>query len=393
MKIALFSPVNPIPSGISDYTEELIPELVKFWDVDLYVEKGFHMESTKIRDLVNIIEYDSKIFKPENYDEIIYHMGNNLKAHKYIYNALLQFKGVVVLHDYMLQGFYAEKYDFDRDKNFFIELQKKYYDNIGKEIADYVINELPHPILDTSESINYPLNEEIITNAKSLIVHSKFLKDLIEKKFNTSVYLIPHHGHNIKKFNTEKIRTDLGVSQDDILICSTGFINKNKRVQTILSALDEINVSNIKYLIQGKDNCSLMTNIPKKNKVKIIRKGYVSLEELEGYICSSDICVNLRYPTMGESSGSLLRMMSYGKPVLVTNGGSYSNFPDYTVIKVDPDILEKEMIKKSVLELIKDKDFRFSIGREARNYVERECSIKRCASLYDASIKGSNLIK
>ena len=90
---------------------------------------------------------------------------------------------------------------------------------------------------------------------------------------------------------------------------------------------------------------------------------------------------------MGESSGSLLRMMGYGKPVLVTNFGSYADFPDFCVLKVYPDIDEKELIKRFVDVLVVDEDFRNSVGREASRYVREECSIDKCALEYATFIK------
>jgi hypothetical protein len=115
--------------------------------------------------------------------------------------------------------------------------------------------------------------------------------------------------------------------------------------------------------------------------------GHLRLPEMESVISSSDICINLRFPTMGESSGSLIRMMGYGKPVLVTNFGSYAELPDYAVLKVDPDFDEVETIKRFVQSLAMDPDFRLSVGREARAYVERECSLPRCAELYAQAIQ------
>jgi len=75
-------------------------------------------------------------------------------------------------------------------------------------------------------------------------------------------------------------------------------------------------------------------------------------------------------------------MMGYGKPVLVTNYGSYADFPDYCVLKINPDIDEEEMIKRFIANLAIDEDFRISIGKEASEYVKKECSIEKCAVKY-----------
>ena len=38
-RIAYCSPVNPVPSGISDYSEELLPYLAQYADITLFAER------------------------------------------------------------------------------------------------------------------------------------------------------------------------------------------------------------------------------------------------------------------------------------------------------------------------------------------------------------------
>ena len=40
MLLAYFSPLNPQPSGISDYSEELLPQLAEGADITLFVDGG-----------------------------------------------------------------------------------------------------------------------------------------------------------------------------------------------------------------------------------------------------------------------------------------------------------------------------------------------------------------
>ena len=40
MRVAYFSPLNPQRSGISDYSEELLPYLGRYLDITLFVERG-----------------------------------------------------------------------------------------------------------------------------------------------------------------------------------------------------------------------------------------------------------------------------------------------------------------------------------------------------------------
>ena len=58
MKIAYFSPLNPIKSGISDYSEDLLIYLMEKADIDIYVS-GFYPRNGFITKNFNIYDIDS----------------------------------------------------------------------------------------------------------------------------------------------------------------------------------------------------------------------------------------------------------------------------------------------------------------------------------------------
>lgn len=382
IKIALFSPLKPVKSGIADYVEEMLIELSKHIDIDIYVSKDSKPETQKIKEHFKIIPFEKKSFRPDEYDEIVFQMGNSYLPHRYMYEAMKEITGIVVLHDYVLQGFYAGMYFTTGDFSAYSSVQKKFYGQKGEKIAEHIAKRLPRPIWDTEEGMDYPLNEEILSSAKALIVHSDFVQNKILEKWDKPIVTIPHHGHPQKIFDHDKIRYELGLSEKDVLIGSYGFINWNKRFHIILPAIAELNMPHLKYLVIGEDGSNLLQNLLKKNTRNIIHKSYIPLEDFEKLISVCDIGINLRYPTMGETSGSLIRMMGYGKPVLVTNVGNYAELPDHSVFKIDPDIDEAETIKRAIATLIQDVDFRESMGREAAKYAQETCSIEISAKKY-----------
>jgi hypothetical protein len=71
----------------------------------------------------------------------------------------------------------------------------------------------------------------------------------------------------------------------------------------------------------------------------------------------------------------------------VTNFGSYAELPDFSVIKIDPDFCEKEMVKQFLEALVEDEDFRHSLGREAASFIREECGIAKCAGEYAHFLK------
>ena len=57
-------------------------------------------------------------------------------------------------------------------------------------------------------------------------------------------------------------------------------------------------------------------------------------------MAACDVLVNLRYPTMGETSGSVIRALSLGKPLVVSDVGWFAELPDDVVLKVPVDEYE-----------------------------------------------------
>jgi glycosyltransferase involved in cell wall biosynthesis len=387
MKVALFSPLNPVKSGISDYTEELLPDLAKELELDLYIDQGYQPSAPGLTERYRILPFEIDRFQPEAYDAMLYHMGNFYDAHGYMYESLKRFPGIVVLHDYVMQSFYAEQHEASGDFDRYRSLLQRYYGEQGREIAERIQARSPMPIWESAEAVNFPLNEEILAHARGVIVHSRFIRDRIRHLTEAPIAVIPHHGHSLKEFDIASVRRELGIAEGEILICAAGYVSKNKRFDLILAALDVLEEIPLRFVIAGEDRGRLLTPAPPGTRIDFQITGHLPLEKMERIISASDICLNLRYPTMGESSGVQIRMMGYGKPVLVTNLGSYAEFPDYAVLKVDVDLDETEMIKRCTRALALDEDFRLSVGREARAYVERECSIPRCAELYTRFIQ------
>src|SRR5215831_1859806 len=97
---------------------------------------------------------------------------------------------------------------------------------------------------------------------------------------------------------------------------------------------------------------------------------------------TADIVANLRYPSMGESSGSLIQAMSLGKPVLVTNDASFAELPDNVVIKISHGPQELLEIVRALRFLIESSEQRGFLGRNAQRYVAEHCAPQKVAGQY-----------
>jgi len=382
MKIALFSPLHPMKSGIADYTEEMLPLLRKHLEIDLYVDPQFVPTSDSLRSQFGVFPFRADSFSASGYDAVVYHMGNYYPAHRFIYDALRKNPGIVVLHDYVLQGFYARRAEVEKNFGEYRGLLEAYYGKAGSEIADGVSRRVQPPIWETEEALDFPLNEEVLDLAEGVIVHSGFVKKKVGRKTNKPIVKIPHHGHVLKTFDRETERKKWGIGPGDILVSSIGYVNRNRRYELVIAALGELADSRLSYFIAGEDRGKLLRDLIAGSKVKVSVQSFLPLEELESLIISSDICVNLRYPTMGESSGALLRQMGYARPTLITNCGSYAEVPDWAAVKIEPGMDESALLKAQLAALVQDPDLRESLGREASSHVRTECDIEKCVQSY-----------
>jgi len=65
--------------------------------------------------------------------------------------------------------------------------------------------------------------------------------------------------------------------------------------------------------------------------------GFVDEAELDARLAEAHLVFNLRHPTMGEASGSQMRIWNAAAPSVVTDLGWYADLPNETVFKIDPD--------------------------------------------------------
>src|SRR5206468_9172053 len=86
----------------------------------------------------------------------------------------------------------------------------------------------------------------------------------------------------------------------------------------------------------------------------ITRLDYVPEERMWSLMAACDVLVNLRFPTMGETSGSVIRGLSLGKAMVVSDVGWFSELPDGVALQVPLDDYEVPTIA-GALELAADR--------------------------------------
>src|SRR5262249_9832436 len=119
----------------------------------------------------------------------------------------------------------------------------------------------------------------------------------------------------------EEIRAKHGFAPDERVIGFFGFLTSAKRAEVVLAAAEK---AGAKLLIVGEA----------APNIDVPTTGYIDEADFGAYFAAVDRLVNLRYPSAGETSGTLIRAFEAGKPVAVSDYAQFAEYPDDCVVKI-----------------------------------------------------------
>jgi len=397
MKIAWFTPFPPEKSAIAEYSTVIVNELQKNCEIDLWValheSEDLELTENKYSKYMKIVNYyrnPGYLNSLSSYDSIVYNMGNNLKFHKDIFECSKVYPGIVILHDYVLHHFFAAYHlSFKNSKEDYIKDMEKNHGTDGKKLAQDILSGKVPRVWETEEVIHYPLNRSVLENVEGIVVHSNFVKNKLREYAPLPIRAIPFPNPPAIDSQVKINKEALNISPDKILIVTFGEINPNKRIEKVLKVLGENSIlkKNVIYVLIGKEDRNyydLRPMIKKYNLNDSVRiLGYQPKQILNEFILASDICVNMRYPTMGESSWSLIQVLLGGKPAIVTKTGWYDELPDDCVVKINPQREEEELLLH-ITKLCHDDNLRRKIGQRACHFAKDNFSTEKyCEKIID----------
>src|SRR5262249_40947991 len=110
--------------------------------------------------------------------------------------------------------------------------------------------------------------------------------------------------------------------------------------------------------------------------------GYTTERDFFRYLKAVDVVVNLRYPTAGEMSGTLIRALGAGLPTVVTDFGQFGELPDDVCLKVSAAENEERELYLRLRALAQRPTLRERLSRRSAEWIRGECEISRSAARY-----------
>jgi glycosyltransferase involved in cell wall biosynthesis len=339
-KIAVLTPLPPARTGVAHYASMLIPALAKRADVRAF---------------------DSlEGYRRADFDHVIYHLGNN-PFHEFVYAEAMREPGVIVLHDLVLHHLIVEMTLARGDVDGYVAALRANHGEAGAAWARGRAAGLH------SEMGNFllPASVEIAKRSKSVIVHNHYARERLQSfGVETPIHVVGHP--------YEHAELPARIESDRRVIGFFGFLTSAKRAEVVLEAIRIARERDprIELLIVGEP----APNIAMPEGEGIITTGYVADEDFPKYYAAVDRLVNLRYPSAGETSGTLIRALDAGKPVAVSDYAQFAELPDEIAVKIPFD-REVEALADFFLRDIPDP------SRAQREWLEKNASL-------DATVDG-----
>jgi glycosyltransferase involved in cell wall biosynthesis len=360
VKVAYYSPLPPSRSGIADYSTLLLPALRERIAEVVVAAPGRRAQG----------------------DVALYHVGNDPDAHGWIVDALRERPGVVVLHEFVLHHLISGITLGRGNARAYFDAMERELGVVGRLIALGVADNLL-PLLWETQPERFPLAGTVLDLAGGVIVHSAYVEECVrDSGYEGPVWRIPHPVWPAQE------AAPAAVSGDPLVGCF-GNLNMSKRVPQLLEAFVLLRERRpgARLLLAGAtaERFDLERRLERFDLGdSLVREEYVPEERMWSLMAACDVLVNLRSPTMGETSGAAIRALSLGKPMLVSDVGWFSELADDVALKIPVDEYEVPTIA-AALELAADRGA--ELGAAARDYVRREHDLDRAADAYTRALE------
>ena len=368
------SPLPPAETDIAHYTARILPELADRCDLTLWTDatnwsKGLEAYCDVRRldpDCVYPAEFARAGRKLGSPDAVFIHIGNSWVFHNGLIRLARRVPSIVVLHDLAIQEMLFESMLNNLfPEEIYISEMARWYGPRGRSLGTDVLNREIRPADIAEETPGF---EIILDRAAAVMVHAPAAYDAAAKKAGLPIYQL-----DLPFRPSQAAPPAQRALVGPLRLMQFGYIGPNRRLTQVLEALaplrDEIpfqfdimgNVwdpSHVKRLI---DDVSLT------ERVKI--HGFVAEDQLDLQLAMSHLVFNLRHPTMGEASGSQLRIWNASAAAVVTDIGWYGSLPDDCVFKVPLD-QEKLALQELVRRVAADRNLCAQIGAAGRARLE-----------------------
>jgi len=403
--LALWTPLPPQHSGVADYSANvLLGALARWYDIEVFVDDDVWPAWDVLRSF-RVLHHSAfaRRHAQRPFDLTVYQLGASL-FHVYMYRYLQQYPGVVVLHDLTWSyAIYADLVLPGRTAQFLEELRDCEGPEAVKQFRQ--ISQAPDNVRQSQLIAfldQHLMLTKIVEHSLGLIVHMEASAVELRQRFAEhaeQVFVVPHGAEDTYRESPEPrcqaSRAALGIADEAFVVGVFGILDPVKRVETTLRAFAQLLAAHpwARLVIVGEAPDPLYQDTLRSLTdflgiaASVTFTGYVSADNLKQWLLACDVVVNLRYPSRKQMSGTLVRAIAAGQPVIITDLPEWRFLPEEFVWRIAPDEREVETLADDLGRLATNPALRAALSVKARAYYEKELSPWQMAERYRAVFK------
>jgi glycosyltransferase involved in cell wall biosynthesis len=433
MRIAWFSPLPPVHSGIAAYSIDVLDHVRRGHQVHLYVEDrvweaaGGHLHAGLGPLIVPLAgphalplyrAYDFVVRHEQSpYDLVVYQVGN-AACHRYMWPYLLRWPGLVVLHDAALHHARAHALLADKRPDDYRAEFRFNHPGVDPRVADYVVAGL-----QGSPYYLWPMLRTVMTRARGVAVHSAPLREALADSYPaTPLTTIAMGVPDPWDEPGAGPRLPRAATSPHVVLSAFGLITPEKRILPILRALAALraDLPPVRLRLVGEigEHYALWEDVRRTGTRDLIEvTGYVDDAGLAAELRHADVCLCLRWPTAHETSASWLRCLAAGKPTVIADQLSTVDVPTLDprhwqlkhtrtdaaavlqpplasgAVAVSVDIADEDaMVRQAIRRLVVDAGLRATLGQRAREWWHAHHTLPRMHREYARALQWASTL-
>jgi len=322
--LGIYGPAGCDRSGVTDYLDLLERQLSEYFDC--------------------VRVSNSNYRSPSCFDRRLYNVGNNL-LHRCAFRAMRELRGTVLIHEFICLDYYLSDWDFlpEQEQSFLLHGYSNLLNENFSSASELNSYFEKHRCFDRycadirSESL-------FVNQAGTMLLHSKAVTDFLQGRYpHRSFLTIPFPVAEIDAPVRSQTRKRMKVP-DAFIFGTFGFIGEYKRLEKVFAAwhLFEDAFPNAYLVVVGEQQYDIA--IP--HNQRIVYHPYLEdCQEFDEWLLSIDCGIQLRSPSLGETSATISKLVANNIPVIVSRIPFMSEIENYAcVYPILPDAFEIESL-------------------------------------------------
>jgi len=369
--LALVSPLPPEPSGIADYTAELAPELAAHYAVTLV--SAAPPEGMLAGRLPWMSEAD---FAAEGarFDRVLYQIGNNPMHARILTELLPRIPGVITLHEAAIT-----------DLRNWLDLQG----NPPEPRATRLAREEGYPAIFSTRELAGAAGP--MAEALGVVLHSNFARWLLEMEYGVAALahtsILPLMRQPVPLPAREAARKALGLPEDACIVASFGLVTPQKLPERLLAAFAplarRVDAARLVFVGEAHGGDGQLKSQAQRLELdgRVTLTGRVPPDLYRLWLAASDLAVQLRSGSRGETSAAAKDVLMAGLPLIANRHGSMAEMEASGCLLI-AEPADANELAAALLDIAQDSALRDAMGRTARAWAVAELNPPRIAAAY-----------